>query len=378
MANEAFGSCEIIVGGMRYGNFLRLSFKRDKEEATSSGTITLGWPGAEMFTATSGPMMEVVDGVRGTLILDGQLACTFRVDSRTSHGTPDTYQLEISFRGLASAIVDSHADHPSGQENKRTPGQISKKLMEGYEPQLEDKSGESRKLERFIVQEGESVERAMRRACREFGLIFNENEQGNVVLQKKGMEEGGGGQPLILGRNFYEWSVKRDMSPRYQKVKAKGNAVPTDKKYGKEAEELAGEAIDNYVKFKKEYHLLIDSDHEKESLKQRAVSEAQRRKAAGIDVQLTMSTWSDDGGQLWKVGKTHQVVIPVDGVADQLQIKTVQFDLDRGTRKAIVTLVGKDSFGGEGAGGGAADSGGAAAGGAASMFDSPISGSILS
>jgi prophage tail gpP-like protein len=351
-------------------------FKRDKEEATSSGTITLAWPGAEMFNATAGPMQEVVDGVKGTLILDGQLACTFRVDSRTSHGSETSYRLDISFRGLASSIVDSHADHPSGQENKRTPGQISKKLMEGYEPKLIDKSGESRQLERFIVQEGEPVERAMRRACREFGLVFSENEEGNVVLQKKGTE-GGSGQPLVLGRNFYEWSVKRDMSPRYQKVKAKGNSVPTDKKYGKEAEEIGGEATDNAVKFKKQYHLLIDSDHDKDTLKQRAVAESQRRKAAGIDVQLTMSTWSDDGGQLWKVGTTHQVTIPVDGVGDQLQIKTVQFELDKDERKAIVTLVGKDAFGGEGAGGGGGDSGGAAAGGPASMFDSPISGSSL-
>jgi prophage tail gpP-like protein len=371
MAQEALGSCEIVVGGVRYGNFLKLVFKRDKEDATSSGTITLGWPGAEMFNATSGPMQEVVDGVKGTLILDGQLACTFRVDSRTSHGNETSYRLDISFRGLASAIVDSHADHPSGQENKRTPGQISKKLMEGYESQLLDKSGESRKLERFIVQEGEPVERAMRRACREFGLIFNENEEGNVVLQKKGVEEGSG-QALILGRNFYDWSVKRDMSPRFQKVKAKGNSVPTDEKYGKEAEEIGGEATDEGVKFKKQYHLLIDSDHDKDTLKSRAKAESQRRKAAGIDVTLVMSTWSDDGGQLWKVGKSHQVVIPVDGVADQLQIKTVTFELDKDERKATVTLVGKEAFGGGGEGG---DSGGAA--GSQSLFDGGIEGSVL-
>jgi prophage tail gpP-like protein len=373
MANEAAGSCEIVVDGQRYGNFLKLVFKRDKQDATSSGTITLSWPGAEMFNAAA-PVQEVVDGARGTLILDGQLACTFRIDNRTSHGTENSYRLDIAFRGLASSIVDSHADHPSGQENKKTPGQISKKLMEGYEPQLEDKSGESRKLERFILQEGEPVERAMRRACREFGLIFSENEQGNVVMQKKGTTEGSG-HPLVLGRNFYEWSVKRDMSQRFQTIKAKGNSVPTDKKYGKEAEELGGKAEDKYVKFKREFHLLIDSDHDKQTLKKRAVAEANRRKAISIDVQLTMSTWSDDGGQLWKVGKTHFVSIPVDGVNDELQIKTVQFELDKDERKAIVTLVGKDAFDDSESGGGGDSGGGSGSGGG--LFGSQISGSTL-
>jgi len=371
MANEEFGSCFISIAGGNFGNFLKLTFKRDKEDATSSGNVTLAWPGAEMMSATSGPVQEIMDGVKGVLMLDGQLACTFRVDSRTSHGDENSYRLDISFRGLASSIVDSHADHPSGQENKKSPGKISKKLMEGYETKLEDKSGESRQLERFILQEGESVERAMRRACREFNLTFTENEQGNTVLSKKGSDEGSG-QPLILGQNFYQWSVKRDMSPRYSEVKAKGNAIPTDKKYGKEAEEMVGEAKDQYVKHKRVLHMLIDSDHDKQTLKKRAVGESKRRKGDGLDVQLTMSTWSDDGGQLWKVGKMHMVVIPVDGVADNLQISTVTFELDKDTRFATLTLKPKDTFGDDEGGGG--DEGGAA--GSGSFMSSPISGSV--
>jgi prophage tail gpP-like protein len=371
MANEAAGSCFISIAGGNFGNFLKLSFKRAKEDATSSGTVTLSWPGAEMMAATSAPVAEIMDGVRGTLMMDGQLACTFRVDSRTSHGDSNSYRLEFSFRGLASSIVDSHADHPSGQENKKSPGKISKKLMEGYEPKLEDKSGENRQLERFILQEGESVERAMRRACREFNLTFSENEQGNVVLSKKGSDEGSG-QALVLGQNFYQWSTKRDMSPRYSKVKAKGNSVPTDKKYGKEAEEMAGEATDDYVKYKREFHMLIDSDHDKQTLKKRAVGEAKRRKGDGLEVTLTMSTWSDDGGQLWKVGRMHHVTIPVDGVADNLQIATASFEMDKDTRFATLTLKPKDTFGDEEGGGG--DEGGAA--GSGSFMSSPVSGAV--
>ena len=371
MPNELAGSAFISIAGGDYGNFLKLSFKRNKEDATSSGTVTFSWPGAEMAAAASAPIQAIIDGVRGTLMLDGQLACTFRVDSRTSHGTDSSYNVDISFRGLASSIVDSHADHPSGQENKKSPGKISKKLMEGYEPKLEDKSGESRQLERFIIQEGESVERAMRRACREFNLTFTENEQGNVVLSKKGSDEGSG-QPLVLGRNFFQWSTKRDMSPRYSDVKAKGNSVPTDKKYGKEAEELVGEAKDPYVKYKREFHMLIDSDHDKQTLKKRAMGEAKRRKGAGLDVTLTMSTWSDDGGQLWKVGKLHHVTIPVDGVADMLQISTVTFDMDKDTRTATLTLKPKDAFGDEEGGGG--EEGGSAGGGGSFMSSGMTSG----
>jgi prophage tail gpP-like protein len=364
MPNEALGSCYVMCAGVPYGNLLKLVAHRSLENMTCDGTFTLSWPGAEMAGATSMPVQELIDGARGTLMLDGQLAATFRIDSRTSHGTPNTFTLDLKYRGLASSLVDSVPDHESGQENKKKPGQIAKKMAEGYEAQIEDKSSEGRQIERFIIQEGESVERAIRRCCREFGINARENEEGNVILEKKGAATGGG-MPIILGHNLTNWSVKRDISERQSKVKAKGNSIPTDKKYGKEAEELVGEAQDSYVKFKKEMHALIDTHHDKESLKKRAKTEVNRRKAAGLTVNVTMSTWSDDGGQIWKPGNLHMVVIPVDGVADMLQIKEVTFTLDAETREAELVLVPQQSFD-DAEGGG--DSGGSAAGGEGGAF----------
>lgn len=344
MANEGMGSAIVEVGGQRYENFTNLQVTRDKSNMTASGTITLSWPGAEQFNATSAPAQELVDGAKGTMYLDGQKVATFRIDSRTSQGTPTSFKLDLAFRGLTAALVDSQADHPSGQENKKKAPQIIKKLMEGYEPQLKDKSGGgSKEQERFVIQEGESVERAIRRAGREFGLLARENEDGDLVLEKKGADEGSG-MPLILGKNFIKWSVKRDISPRHSKVKVKGASVPTDEKYGKKAEEIVGEAVDDYVKFKRELHIFAESDQDKETLKKRAKQEANRRKAQGLNVSLTMSTWSDDGGQLWKVGKKHHVSIPVDQVDDELQVSAVAFSLTPTEREATLTLVDKESY----------------------------------
>ena len=344
MANEAMGSAVVEVGGTQYNNFTNLAVTRDKSNLTASGTITLSWPGAEQFNATSAPAQDLVDGAKGTMYLDGQKVATFRIDSRTSQGSPTSFKLDLSFRGLTAALVDSQADHPSGQENKKKAPEIIKKLMEGYEPQLQDKSGgSSKQQERFIIQEGESVERAIRRCGREFGLLARENEDGDLILEKKGADEGSG-QPLILGKNFIKWSVKRDISPRHSKIKVKGASVPTDEKYGKKAEELFGEAEDSYVKYKRELHIFADSDQDKDTLGKRAKQEKNRRKSEGLSVSLTMSTWSDDGGQLWKVGKLHQVTIPVDQVNDELQVKTVAFSLTPTEREATLTLVDKESY----------------------------------
>ena len=367
MSNEQAGSCIIAVGGQQFRNFTKMHAERSKDNLTCSGTIELSWPGAEMMGATSMPVQQLVDGAKGTLMLDGQLAATFRIDKRTSKGSPSDYTLTLNYRGLTAALVDSQADHPSGQENKKKAPDIIKTLMQGYESQLKDKSGgDSKQQERFVIQEGESVERAIRRCGREFGLLAVEDEEGNLVLQKRGDDEGSG-QPLVLGRNFTEWTTSRDISPRHSKVKVRGASIPTDDKYGKQAEEdPVGEATDSYVQFKRELHIFADSDQDKDTLKARAVQEANRRKAQGLTVSLTMSTWSDDGGTLWKVGKIHHITIPVDNVNDDLQIKSVAFDLDGDTRESSLEFVDKEAFANSAGG---KDSGGSLVGKGDTIYD---------
>lgn len=168
---------------------------------TASGNIVLSWPDAEQFNAQTPPAQEMVDGAKGTITLDGKLAATIRIDKRSSQGSESAFTLTLSFRGLAAAPVDSSADHPSGQENDKAPGDIARTLMDGYESELIDKSNEKRRLKRFVISEGETVQQAIRRATREFGLVAYENEDGNLVLDSRESDEGEGEQ-LALGRDF--------------------------------------------------------------------------------------------------------------------------------------------------------------------------------
>ena len=170
----------------------------------------------------------------------------------------------------------------------------------------------------------------------------------------KSEDDEGEGQDLVLGQNFTQWSVNRDVSQRFSKVTAKGSSVPTDEKYGVYAEVLAAEAVDSYVEFKKERHFVVESDQDHETLKKRALTEARRRTASGFQVTMTMSSHSDDGGELWKVGRKHHVVIPVDQVDDVLIISQVEFSLDAGTRETALTLVPPESFTSDDKGGGKA------------------------
>ena len=161
-------SHRIEVDGENYTDFVTLTLTRSKEDMTCSGSMDVSWPGAEVINLGHPPMQQMPAGEKIVVWLDDLKAATGRIDKRQGKGDPDSYTLTFTFRGLAAALVDSSADHPSGQENKKSPGDITKKLMEGYESKLIDKSNETRTSKRFVVREGQTIDRAIRTATREF------------------------------------------------------------------------------------------------------------------------------------------------------------------------------------------------------------------
>lgn len=337
---------KVEVDGEEYTEFTSFTLTRDKDDMTCNGSMVLSWQGAEAFNQAKGPANKMTDGAKIVVYLDDQKAATGRIDKRQGAGTPTSYTLTLTFRGLAASLVDSSADHPSGQENKKSPGDITKKLMDGYEPKLIDKSGEKRTVPRFVVREGETIERAIRTATREYGLVAYENEDGDVVLDKRNGDEGKGPR-LFLGDSFTEFNVSRNIAPRFSKIKGKGSAIATDKTYGKDAEEITSTAIDKYVKYKREYHLLTDGDQDHESLKKRVLSEARRRAASAVDVTLKMDSFSDTDGKLWKVGRLHEVSIPIETLDEELQLKSVTFSLSGDELNAELSFCPKEAFSSE-------------------------------
>jgi len=340
MANEAQGSIVIEIGGVRYTNFTAFSLQRSRTQATTcSGQIVLAWPGAEMFNAQNPPAQAFTDCAFGKVFLDGKPAAAIWIDSRTSQGSPSNFQLTLQFRGKMAHVIDSSVWHETGQENNKTPIQIIRKLLEGHDIEVLDKVNISKKIKTFIINDGDTVERSMRRVAREMGFTYHEDEEGKMVLEVPGEHNEGQGQMLQIGRNFTDWSVQQRVDPRFADVYTKHNSVVNDDVYGKTAEQIAARANDASVKCKQRIKVeTVDTDHDKESAIKRAKLSAVQRSAQGLNVTLKLSTWSDDGGELWKLGKRHHVVIPVDQIDKDLEVELVRFELTKDQRRTTMVL----------------------------------------
>lgn len=352
MPREGAGSIEIIVGGTTYKDVLSMNLRRSRNEATSVGTIVMSWPGTQQFNRSGQVVADLKDGADGEIKLDGQRAAKIIIDTRISKGTPKSYELTLNWRGFASTGVDGGVKHKTGQFNKMDVMQLPKEMLKGTGINIIDQTGGfSRQVERFIIAYGETIERAVRRATREFGITFYENKDGDWVFMGPSGHTASGGGELRLGNHFTQWQTNRNLGPRYPEIKILGNKVPSKKNgWGKEAESPMGEEFRELIagaagilpagRF---LPMLVDGDHDKESLERRTKTEANRRAGMALNVQLTMSTWVNDAGVLWDVDQVYKVIIPIDEIEQELIVDQVEFELTPDTRNAKLTLVNKDA-----------------------------------
>lgn len=359
MPNEGAGSCEVRVQGKVFRDMLSMNLRRSRNEGTAVGTIVMSWPGAEHMNVSGLLAKEFMEGQDGEIYLDKQLAAKIIFDTRISKGTPKSYELTLNFRGKASTPIDSSVKHDTGQFDKQTPMQIGEKLLKDSGVKLINQSGsEGKPLERFIVAYGETVERALRRAARDRGLTFFENEKGDWVMMGANFSGWTGGGELRVGRDFVQWTTKRNLGPRYPEEDIQASGIPDQKKWGKEKEaDPFGTEIRNLIpgsvagilpagRFRA---TLVDSDHDKDTVKDFKEFQASRAASQGLDVTLVMSTWVNDGGTIWMINQKYKVVIPIDEINTELVISQVEFELTPDSRKATITLVSPDGTGGSGA-----------------------------
>jgi len=366
--NEQAGSCVVNIGGVAYTNFVSMTLRCSTQDGTCQGTIVLSWPGSEQFDRAQigntplGPASfyagAFIDGAQGTIELDGQLAATIIFDKRVSKGSPTHYELSLQFRGKASCAIDSSPQQPeTGQMSNMSPANMIQQLVSDKGIGVIDMSGQAAsQIKRFIVAEGETAERAARRISRDqMGVQMFENPQGNWVLLGVNQVLGAGAGSLIVGRNITNWSVTRNLTPRFGKAFAALKSIPTDQKYG--GGQQGAEAVHSIMEMMssmpgmgcRTIDYAGDGDHTDSSGQQNVSNEQESRSQQGLSATVRLPTWTDAGGQLYQHGKMYHTVIDVDGVNDNLKCQEVVFELTPESRSTTLTLV--DDSSGSGGGG---------------------------
>ncbi|WP_158918059.1 phage baseplate assembly protein [Caulobacter sp. S45] len=271
---------------------------------------------------------------------------TGNIDRDTNQIDANSHRLGIIGRGKCADLVDCSAEYPGGQISGASALGIAAKLAEAYGITTSQIGIQTETpIPQFNLSLGETAQEIVDQICTYSGLLYYEDELGDLILSQIGSEQAASG--FAYGQNVQAWNVVNSMDQRFSKyVCAMVSISPLTEQ--ERTDNLFFTAFDpNVTRHRTKYLIAESVSGASELLEFRALWEAARQAGRGTVVTLTADSWRDAGGTLW----TPNTLAPVTGPGlrmspgAQLVISEVVLRYDNdGGKVADVTLMPPAAF----------------------------------
>lgn len=274
----------------------------------------------------------------------GDLLLTGHVEKRSPALRSSEQELPIAGRSKTGDLVDSSAEHETGEFRDQDAQDILGALTKAYGISVEtDLTLEREPLKR--VRPGETIHTFARRLSRKEGFAIGDTPEGNVKLAKAGTKRHAGS--LTEGLNIQDASAVHDDSKKFSKVKVRAQAPDG---YGDDDLKIEAEAEDDTLKRKRVKIIVPPELIRKQDARERAKWHRDRASGEGLTCEVTVQGWRDEAGKIWTPGWLIFTESPSLDVVQDMLIKKVslrQSDESSGGTQAVLSLVDPRSFGGK-------------------------------
>jgi prophage tail gpP-like protein len=203
------------------------------------------------------------------------------------------HKVEIIGRSKAQDIIDGDVDHNTGEFNNKTILEIANEMDlagVGFKADVP-----MQKINRFRVNSGETVFRALERARRKEGFLLIGQADGSVLITKGGTTRVH--PSLKLGRDFLAANATFSDGEKYSDYKIRGQ-----RSYGhltNKSIRVEGSAKDPTVKRKRTRVMHSETDMDDAEAKKRARDTRDRQQGNSVSATLRVQGWRDKNGVLW-------------------------------------------------------------------------------
>lgn len=273
----------------------------------------------------------------------GDLLLTGFVEKRSPSLRSAESELPISGRSKTGDVVDSAADHDTGEFKNKKAKEVFTTLAGKQDVGVEsDLDHPARPL--FRLRPGETIFTAAERWARAEGFAIGDTPEGKLKLAKAGTKRHAGS--LTEGLNVVDASAVHDDSKRFGTVKVRAQA-PSG--YSPDELQIEAEATDT-VGGKRLKVIVPPEQIRKADARQRAKWHRDRAAGEGTTCEVTVTGWRDEDGRLWTPGLLVFTEIPSLGIVQDMLIKKVslkQSDSESEGTQAALSLVDPRAFGGK-------------------------------
>jgi prophage tail gpP-like protein len=280
----------------------------------------------------------------------GDLILTGHVEKRSPRIQGEEQELSISGRSKTGDVIDSAADHKTGEFRDKTAKDAIGELAKTHGVSIDtDLSLKSRPL--FRLRPGETVFSAAERWARADGFTISDTPKGDLKFAKEAKKRHAG--EIRDGDNFWpllvDASAVHDDSKRFAKVKVRAQAPDG---YAPTRLRVEGEASDEGGGRNRLRVIVPPEAVAQEDARERARWHRDRAVGEGTTCEVKIVGWRDASGALWQPGWNVFVSIAALGLAQDMTIKKVRLSQSEDGTFAALSLVDPRSFGGAKAKGG--------------------------
>lgn len=327
----------LTVGGQRLGGFQEVNITRSMEQAAIAFALRATNPSwhPDAWALRLGAEVEL--HTSGTLLCRGFID-TYEAD----HGEGAQHEVRISGRSKAADAIDCPpAKHKTGRVEGKDLLGVAQEFDEfgiGYKADVPLKT--IPKVQRHPL---DTVHATIEREAREQGLMLVGQPDGSVLITRAGSKRHAGA--LVEGRPpIKKFSVRFSAEGKFSEITAKAQRA-----LGTSASDLREEVkeYDPEVGRYRPMIVFLEGDGTEQDLKTRAQWERLRRQGAGTSIPITVTSWRDDGGELWEPGRLVALQLPSERVDQDMTLSSVTFTQNHQGTIAALTFVDPRAHGGK-------------------------------
>jgi len=322
---------ELAIDGKLYSGWTEVSVTRSLDMISGQFDLTLA-----SKDRTDAERLQVKPGDRCQLRIAGAVVIDGWVDAVAPSGDRDMHNIVVAGRDRTGDLVDCSAVHKPGSWRRSRIETIAADLVKPFGIKVTAVASTGAPIDRFALQQGESVHSALERLVRFRGLLLVAAPGGNLEIVTPGT-----GAPIATlqwGKNILGFAATHSMVERFSDYIVKGQASGSDDRNGKTVAQIRGESKDAGVRRYRPLIVLAEDQSDGTSIRTRAAWEAGVRAGKGSAIDIDVLGWRvEAGGELWRPDVRVRVDCPPALLPAQ-EMLVVGVRLSKGEAGTITTL----------------------------------------
>lgn len=328
---------ELRLAGSVFDGWTSVSVTRSIE--TVSGSFELGltdkWPGQP-------ERRDIAIGQSATVAIGGESIITGFVDDVEARFDAGNHGFIARGRDKTGDLVDCSAMNKPGSWRDRRLERIAEEICAPFGIEVIVATDTGKPFRSFTIEKGETAFEAIERMCRARAVLPSATDAGDLLIMRP--NKGAPAAILEEGRDIMSAGILYSTRDRYDAYTVRGQQQGDDAWTGDAAAQPQGLASDPAIKRYRPLLIVAESPGDGLTFTDRARWEASRRAGRGARVTVTLPSWRDGVGRLWRPNALVSMVAPSLNVRRVMLIASVNLRFDEGGQVAALTMMRPEAF----------------------------------